>query len=157
MVCKGTSFDTGAEPPWQVLRFPRLFGSQIVDWKPQCSESQRCLCMGSQPACQHLGPRWQGHPNQPRACSFPKGELFQDCGCHLCFPMHLSVHALCVLWGLNKWENWATVTQPKGISSRGKNSLTNNFESCFIALGSECLESNSLLSLHRPCGGDDAT
>lgn len=32
-----------------------------------------------------------------------------------------------------------------------------NLESCFTALGSECLESSSLLSLHRPCGGDDAT
>lgn len=64
-----------------------------------------------------------------------------------------SVDALCVSWGPNRWENWAIVTQPKGIWKK----QLGNLESCFTALGSECLESSSLLSLHRPCGGDDAT
>lgn len=64
-----------------------------------------------------------------------------------------SVDALCVSWGPNRWENWAIVTQPKGIWKK----QLGNLESCFTALGSECLESSSLLSLHRPCGSDDAT
>ena len=59
-------------------------------------------------------------------CSRPllEGELFRAHGRDLCLLVCLSADAFCVSWGPSRWENWAIVTQPKGISSRGKNSLT---------------------------------
>lgn len=82
----------GAELPWQVLWFPRLFGSHSMSWKPQRGECWCYLCTVSLPACQHLGHVSRDTSSQPYLCLLPKGELFQDhrcdlcfCGCSLCF------------------------------------------------------------------------
>lgn len=74
-----------------------------VHWQLACLPAPGAMLAGTPPA-------------SPVCACYPRESFSKttDVAC-------ASVDAVCVSWGPNRWENWAIVTQPKGI---WKSSLT---------------------------------